>query len=81
MISNQLLKSLANSISYPLSIIFNQSISEGIYPDQMKIAEVIPLYKGKASDIVINYRPISLLVTISKVYREINLQKDNKIHR
>ena len=71
MISKNLLKSLANSISYPLSIIFNQSISEGFYPDQMKLAEVIPLYKGKASDIVINYRPISLLVTISKVIEKL----------
>ena len=71
MISNKLLKSLATSISYPLSIIFNQSISEGIYPDQMKLAEVTPLYKGKASDNVINYRPISLLVTISKVIEKL----------
>ena len=70
-ISNSLLKSLANSISYPLCNIFNQSISEGIYPDQMKLAEIIPLYKGKASDNVINYRPISLLVTISKVIEKL----------
>ena len=54
-ISNSLLKSLVNSIAYPLSKIFNQSISEGIYPDQMKLAEIIPLYKGKTSDNVINY--------------------------
>ena len=71
MISNTLLKTLANSIAYPLSIIFNQSILEGIYPDQMKLAEVIPLYKGKGSDIVINYHPISLLVTISKVIEKL----------
>ena len=54
-ISNKLLKLLGSSISYPLAIIFNQSISEGIYPDQMKLAEVIPLYKGKDSDHLINY--------------------------
>ena len=67
MISNKLLKSLANSIAYPLSIIFNQSISEGIYPDQMKLAEVIPLYKGKDSDSVINYRPI--FITSYYIYK------------
>ena len=66
-ISNELLKKLGNSISYPLSKIFNQSISEGIFPDQMKLAEIIPLYKGKDTDKVVNYRPISLLVTMSKV--------------
>ena len=33
----------------------------------MKYAEVIPLYKGKEFDKVVNYRPVSLLITISKV--------------
>ena len=54
-ISNCLLKSLKDSIAYPLTIIFNQSIMEGVFPDQMKWAEVIPLYKGKELDLVINY--------------------------
>ena len=81
MISNNLLKSLGNSISYPLAIIFNQSITEGIFPDQMKMAEVLPLYKGKDSDQLINYRPISLLITISKVIEKLVLQKNNKVYR
>ena len=71
MISNNLLKSLSNSISSPLTIIFNQSITDGIFPDQMKIAEILPLYKGKESDQLVNYRPISLLITISKVLEKI----------
>ena len=50
MISNNLLKSLCKSPSLPLSYIFNQSILEGTFPDQMKKAEVIPLYKGKDSN-------------------------------
>ena len=66
-ISNKLLKELCKSISLPLCSIFNQSIAEGKFPDSMKLAEVIPLYKGKEFDKVINYRPISLLITISKV--------------
>ena len=59
------------SISFPLCMIFNQSLTEGIFPDLMKMAEVIPLYKGKESDKVINYRPISLLLTILKVLEKI----------
>ena len=66
-ISNVLLKQLNESISFPLEIIFNRSIAEGTFPELMKKAEVIPLYKGKEQDIVINYRPISLLMTISKL--------------
>ena len=67
MISNNLLKSLCNSLSLPLSYIFNQSILEGTFPDQMKKVEVIPLYKGKDNDQLVNYWPISLLLTISKL--------------
>ena len=67
-VSNNL---ICSSISYPLAIIFNQSISQGIFPDIMKIAKVIPLHKGKETDRVINYHPISLLMTISKVLENI----------
>ena len=66
-ISNVLLKELCKSISFPLCAIFNQSLAEGNFPDAMKKAEIIPLYKGKEFDKVVNYHPVSLLVTISKV--------------
>ena len=52
-------------------IIFNQSITQGIFPDIMKLADVIPIYKGKDKDEVINYRPISLLMTLSKILEKI----------
>ena len=42
-------------------------MTTGVFPDVMKIAEVVPLYKGKARYEVENYRPISLLLTISKL--------------
>ena len=70
-ISNIMLKALRTSITYPLCHIFNASLSEGTFPDQMKIAEVIPLYKGKDMDLMINYRPISLLITLSKLLEKI----------
>ena len=70
-ISNVILKSLNEAISLPLCRIFNQLISEGRFPDLMKLAEVVPLYKSKEMDIVLNYRPISLLITTSKVLEKI----------
>ena len=70
-INNVMLKSLCLAISYPLQLVFNQSIATGIFPDKMKIAEVIPLYKGKQRDLVINHRPISLLMTISKLLEKV----------
>lgn len=71
MINNALLKNFGKSIYLPLTFIFNQSLTKGIFPEQMKIAEIIPLYKGKDSDQLVNYRPISLLVTMSKVLEKI----------
>ena len=70
-ISNELLKKLNQSISFPLCLIFNKLIEQGIFPKQMIIAEVITLYKGKKHDIVINNRPISLLITVSKLLEKI----------
>ena len=70
-ISNSLLKDLKCCISYPLMVVFNQSIASGTFLDKMKLDEIIPLYKGKERDEVINYCPISLLMTISKLLEKI----------
>ena len=39
----------------------------------MKLAEVIPFYKGKSMDLMVNYRPISLLITLSKLLEKVNI--------
>ena len=56
-IDNILLKSIKDVIAEKLSNIFNQSMSEGIFPEQMKLAEVEPLYKLKERFLSSNYRP------------------------
>ena len=66
-ISNIVLKELHEALLYQLTCIFNQSISQGVFLNMMKVAEVIPLHKGKERDLVVNYRPVSLLMIISKV--------------
>ena len=70
-ISNKLLKDLGSELCYPLQIIFNKSLKDGEFPDIMKLADVVPLYKNKNRDACTNYRPISLLLTISKVLEKI----------
>ena len=70
-LTNTLLKQLQVSICEPLSIIFNKSLESGEFPQEMKKADVIPLYKTKEKYLVMNYRPISLLLTISKVLEKI----------
>ena len=70
-ISNLMLKSLCSSITFPLCHVFNHSILEGKFPELMKWAEVIPLYKGKKMDVMVNYHPISLLITMSKLLEKV----------
>ena len=51
--------------------VFNKSMTQGEFPTIMKLAEVVPLYKGKEHYLETNYRPISLLTTISKILEKI----------
>ena len=74
-VSNIMLKALRTSIVFPLCHIFNHSILEGKFPTCMKLAEVIPLYKGKSMDQMVNYRPISLLITLSKLLEKVIYQR------
>ena len=58
-------------IATPLCQIFNMSMSSGIYPDKLKIAKVIPIYKKGSKSDVSNYRPISVLSCINKIYEKL----------
>ena len=46
-------------------------MSQGEFPKAMKMSEVVPLHKGKSREMPENYRPISLLITISKVLEKL----------
>ena len=70
-ISNILLKNIGPCIVSPLVRIFNESLSMGIFPEVMKLAEVVPLYKAKEKFLETNYRPISLLTTMSKILEKV----------
>ena len=81
-ISNIILKYMKLEISKPLTLIINQLITTGIFPDSLKIAKIIPIYKkGEPTDLS-NYIPISLLPTISKIFeRIIHIQLQEYINR
>ena len=49
----------------------NQVFNTGIYPERLKLAKVIPVFKKGDSKLINNYRPISLLPVISKVLEKI----------
>ncbi len=69
-ISSKLLKCIKSAIVKPITIIINQSLKTGIFPDKLKIAKVIPLFKKDDETCFSNYRPISLLPSISKVFEK-----------
>ena len=70
-ISVKLLKFLTPALIKPLTLIINQSLLSGIFPDLLKVAKVVPLFKKGDSLMVDNYRPISLLPSISKVFEKV----------
>ena len=70
-ISNILLKKLTYCIAHPLTLIFNKSLMEREFPDIMKVADVVPLYKSKSPLETTNYRPISLLLTFYKILEKV----------
>ena len=52
-------------------MIINISLEQGIVPNAMKLAKVIPIYKAKSKQEFNNYRPISLLSNISKLLERV----------
>ena len=70
-ISNKIVKLLKNEISKPLTVIVNQMLKTGIFPDSFKTSEIVPLFKKGDHGLLNNYRPISLIPTISKVFERV----------
>ncbi len=64
-------KKIAIQIADPLSKLVNKSFTDGIVPDLMKLAKVVPVYKSKDKELFTNYRPISLLPIFSKVIEKL----------
>ena len=74
-INNVLLKQIKDSVVNPMTICVNKSLSEGLFPQVMKLADVCPLFKSKDRSEANNYRPISLLLTLSKLLENIICEK------
>ena len=81
----KLLKIIPDLIVKPLCRLINNSFSEGIFPDFLKIVKVIPIHKGNSIQDMNNYRPISLLSIFDKIIEKLmhirlyNFLEDNNI--
>jgi hypothetical protein len=81
-ISTKLLKTLAIELSWPLAHIFRLSLQNGIFPSKLKKSRVVPIFKAGNTYSCDNYRPISLLSTLSKVLEKmVSVQLVNHLDR
>ena len=70
-IYSRLLRECPDLISESLTPIFNRSINTGIFPDEWKYAKVIPIHKHGKRNCTDNYRPISIIPVVAKVFERI----------
>ena len=69
-IPTKTLKTIARDICFPLTDCINTAILNDVCPDELKLADVTPLYNKSDPDDKTNYRPISVLPSLFKVYEK-----------
>ena len=65
------IKNSFNLISNPLLHVINFSLTKGVFPDKLKIAKLIPIFKTDDPQCFNNYRPISLLPNFPKLFEKV----------
>ena len=66
-----LVKNSFDIISKPVMYLIHLSLEKGIFPNNLKTANIIPIFKAGDIDIFTLYRPISILSSFSKIYEKI----------
>ena len=74
----RILKCASHILSSPLARIMNLSVETGTFPNKLKYAKVIPVYKTGDKLECGNYRPISLLSNINKVFEKLMFNRIKK---
>ena len=67
----KVLKWASPILSPVLTDLFNKCLVSGIYPDSLKIAKVIPIFKGGDKNDPSSYRPISILSQINRIFEKV----------
>ena len=80
-LSTKIIKTLKDSLIKPLTLIINQILNTGVFPSQLKIAKVIPIFKKDDNKLFNNYRPISLLPVLSKVVEKVISSQINDLKK
>lgn len=81
-LSVQILKRNINTLCIPLTKMLNKCIKAGMFPSDLKVAKVLPLFKDGDRNNVSSYRPISVLPIFSKLFEKVlNIQIVNYFER
>ena len=70
-VSIRLLKENADVCAPILSKILNTCLNEGVFPDKLKLADISPIFKSVDSMSKKNYRPVSILNSVSKLFEKL----------
>ena len=76
-----LLKEMPKFFSKILTPSFNKSLKQGIFPDMLKTAIIVPGYKGGDAMQMTNCRPIAILPAIAKVFEKMCERKNTKLSK
>ena len=64
-------KQSSHIISPLLSVLYNECMKDGIFPDDLKIGRISPIYKKDNEELLENYRPVSTLAVFGKIFEKI----------
>ena len=70
-IPNFFIKIVISVIARPLAFLFNSSLFQGVFPDNWKHARVSPIFKDGSTEELSNYRPISVLPFLSRLFEKL----------
>ena len=70
-LDTNIIKKSSGLIVHPLVYVINLCIEQGIFPKELKIAKIIPIYKSNDKQLITNYRPISVLPVFSKLFERV----------
>ena len=65
------IKKSSRFISIILSVLYNKCINDGIFPNELKVGKISPIYKKDKEELLENYRPVSTLPIFGKIFEKI----------
>ena len=66
-----MVKSTYQNFIVPITHVMNLSIINGVVPIELKVAQVVPIYKSDDRRLINNYRPVSVLPCFSKILEKL----------